>query len=92
MPLIQLREYRIEMIDGRSFGIFDLSESPDGTWIGCFEECIGHQSEVGVAVIGPRVRTELAQSEDFPRLTRLVRRCIEEANLNGNGNRRVPRG
>ena len=83
MPFIQPREFRIEVIEGQSFAMFRLSESPDPTWIVRFEECLAKQSGIAVVVVDERVRTSLPPSEDLPRFIRLVQRCIQEANHDG---------
>jgi hypothetical protein len=83
MPLIQLRQSRIEMIEGRAFALFHLSDTPDPAWIVRFEECLAKHSGAAVAVVDRRVRVVLPHSEDFSRLIELVRRCIDEANLDG---------
>lgn len=83
MPFIQLRDSRVEMVEGQSFAVFTLTESPDSAWIVRFEECLAKHSRIAVAVVDRRVRITIPEAEPFSRLVRLIQRCIEEANLDG---------
>jgi len=85
MPAIRLRDYRSETIEGHVIGTFELSDAPDGAWIGRFEECLGQISPIGVAVVGARVRAQLSGGQDIRDLVRLVQQCIDAANQNGDG-------
>ena len=85
MPVIRLRDYRSETIEGQVIGTFELSDAPDGAWIGRFEECLGQLSLIGVAVVGARVRAQLSGGQDMRDLARLVQQCIDVANQNGDG-------
>ena len=90
MPMIRLRDYRSETIEGQVIGTFELSDAPEGAWIGRFEECLGQLGEIAVAVVGARVRTQLSEGQDIHDLVRLVQQCIGVANQNGNGHRVRP--
>ena len=83
MAYIELMESRIERLGDRSFALFTLSAAPDAGWIARFEECLAKHSSAPVAVVDDCARVDLPHAQAFQRLVELVRRCIEEANFEG---------
>jgi len=80
MPIILLHA-RVDE-ETRGYGLFELTAMPDRPWLQRFERCLSRHGVIAVDPTGDRtLRIGLPAGIHLSELTRLVHRCVDQANL-----------